>query len=403
MSFRHEKYVPAGGPDGGDGGHGGDVALVADSHDTSLGAFRERRLYRAEDGRPGEGGRRSGHDGIDLLLHVPAGTVVSDGGSVVADLDVPGARVVVARGGSGGRGNARFATSTRQAPRVGELGDRGERRSLHLELKLIADIGLVGLPNAGKSTLLAALTGAHPRIAEYPFTTLYPNLGVSETSSGRTLILADVPGLIAGAHEGAGLGQTFLRHLERTRMLVHVVDASAGPDAARMAISVIEDELRAFDPLMAERPRLLALNKIDLPEGAATAATLSQVRGDAFAISAATREGCQALLEAAAALTERTPAPAAAVVSEGTEHRRYTHRSERAYAISREGDAFRVSGAAVERAVARTDLANDDATALLQRRLRRTGVDDALRAAGATEGDTVRIGDSEFVFSEGVE
>lgn len=401
MSFRREKYVPAGGPDGGDGGHGGDVVIVADSSDTSLGAFRERRVFRAEDGRPGEAAKRHGRDGGDLVVHVPAGTVVSEGDAVVADLHTTGAQVVVARGGVGGRGNARFATSTRQAPRVGELGDRGERRSLHLELKLIADIGLVGLPNAGKSTLLAALTGAHPRIADYPFTTLHPNLGVAETSAGRTLILADVPGLIEGAHAGAGLGQTFLRHLERTRMLVHVVDCAAGGEAARAAMAVIDDELRAFDEVVAERPRLLALNKIDIPQGAETASLLARDRVDTFPISAATGEGCQALLDAAAALAERLPQPAAAIAPEGPAHRRYTHRSQRAFAISREGEALRVTGAVIERMVARTDLENDDAVALLQRRLRRAGVDDELRAAGAVEGDTVRIGESEFLFSEG--
>ncbi|MBV8526907.1 MAG: GTPase ObgE [Candidatus Dormibacteraeota bacterium] len=401
VSFRREKYVPAGGPDGGDGGRGGDVVIVADSNDTSLGAFHERRVFRAEDGRPGEAAKRHGRDGEDLRLQVPPGTVVSEGDAVVADLDRPGTQVVAARGGAGGRGNARFATSTRQAPRVGELGDRGERRSLHLELKLIADIGLVGLPNAGKSTLLAALTGAHPRIADYPFTTLFPNLGVAETSGGRTLILADVPGLIEGAHAGAGLGQTFLRHLERTRMLVHVVDCAAGVEAARAAITVIDDELRAFGEAMAERPRLLALNKIDTSEGADAAAALGKGRPDAFAISAATGAGCQALLDAAAALAERIPQPVVTVEPEGPSHRRYVHRSERDFAISREGEAYRVTGAVVERIVARTDLKNDDAVALLQRRLRRAGVDDGLRSAGAVEGDTVRIGESEFLFSEG--
>ena len=399
MSFRREKYVPNGGPDGGDGGRGGDVVVLADSNDTSLEAFRQRRVYRAEDGRPGEAAKRHGRNGEDLVLHVPAGTVVSEGGSVLADLDTTGAQVVAAQGGSGGRGNARFATSTRQAPRVGELGDRGERRNLHLELKLIADVGLVGLPNAGKSTLLAALTGAHPRIADYPFTTLYPNLGVAETSTGLTLILADVPGLIEGAHAGAGLGQTFLRHLERTRMLVHVVDAAAGVQAARAAISVIDAELRAFDVVMAERPRLLALNKVDVREGEDAAAVLLQEGIDAFPISAVTGAGCQALLDAAAVLIGRQPARA--VEPAGPTHRRYTHRPDRAFAISREGDAFRVSGAVIERRVARTDLDNDEAVALLQRTLRRSGVDDALRAAGAAEGDTVRIGESEFAFSEG--
>ena len=401
MSFRHEKYIPEGGPDGGDGGRGGDVSVVADSDDTSLTMFRERRSFRAGSGRPGEGGRRSGRNGDDLVLHVPPGTVVREGTTMLADLDQRGARVVVAEGGGGGRGNARFATATRQAPRVSELGQRGERRRVHLELKLIADIGLVGLPNAGKSTLLAALTGAHPRIGDYPFTTLHPNLGVAETASGRTLHIADVPGLIEGAHEGAGLGIGFLRHLERTRVLVHVVDAAAGVDAARDAMRVIDDELRSFSAILAERPRIVVFNKVDVAEGAATADVLAGLFPDAHRISAATGDGCAALLEAAAFLVEATVAPSAAntTLVDAT-HRRYTHRVRSAPPVAREGDAFRVSGATVERMVEATDLDSEDAVTRLQRRMRRAGVDDALRAAGAKDGDTVRIGDSEFTFSE---
>ncbi|HET9051102.1 MAG TPA: GTPase ObgE, partial [Candidatus Dormibacteraeota bacterium] len=305
MSFRHEKYIPEGGPDGGDGGRGGDVIIVADSDDTSLTMFRERRSFRAGAGRPGEGGRRSGRNGDDVVLHVPPGTIVRDGTTLLADLDRRGARIVVAEGGGGGRGNARFATATRQAPRVNELGEHGERRRVHLELKLIADVGLVGLPNAGKSTLLAALTGAHPRIGAYAFTTLHPNLGVAETTSGQTLLIADVPGLIEGAHEGAGLGIGFLRHLERTRVLVHVVDAAGGVDAAREAMRVIDDELRSFSTVLADRPRIVAFNKVDIAEGAATADALAGAAADAFRISAATGDGCAALLEAAALLAER--------------------------------------------------------------------------------------------------
>ncbi|HZB98297.1 MAG TPA: GTPase ObgE, partial [Candidatus Sulfotelmatobacter sp.] len=227
VSFRREKYVPAGGPDGGDGGRGGDVVVISSSTDVSLSAYAAPVRYLAEPGGNGAGGLKAGRRGTDLQLAVPPGTVVHDAdtGELIGDLDRSGAAVVVAAGGRGGRGNARFATSTRRAPRVGELGAPGETRHIRLELKLIADIGLIGLPNAGKSALLAALTGAHPKIGNYPFTTLQPNLGVAEVD-GRPITIADVPGLIAGAHDGAGLGIAFLRHIERTRVLVHVVDAS---------------------------------------------------------------------------------------------------------------------------------------------------------------------------------
>ena len=342
------------------------------------------------------------------MLHVPVGTVVRDpaSGEVLGDLVEPGARLVAAAGGRGGRGNARFATATHQAPRLGELGAPGERRRLKLELKLIADIGLVGLPNAGKSTLLAALTGAHPRIAPYPFTTLAPNLGVAELESGRTLVLADVPGLIAGAHQGAGLGLDFLRHLERTRALVEVVDAAAGPEAARDALATVAAELSAFSPALAARPRLVALNKCDLEPARAAAATLTAELPEAVAISAASGAGCPDLLEAAARLAVATPpstveAVAGAVAPPVGGHRVYRHRP-RQVVVSREGTAYRVSGPAVERRVAMTDLGSDEAVVGLQRWLRTTGVDAALAEAGCAAGDTVRIGAAEFDYADDV-
>ena len=400
-SFRREKYVPAGGPDGGDGGKGGDVVIVADSSDTTLTSFRDKRRFVAENGRPGEGGRRSGAEGETLLLHVPPGTVVTEGDSRVADLDHDAARIVVARGGRGGRGNARFASSTRQAPRVRELGERGEQRLLRLELKLIADIGIVGLPNAGKSTLLAALTGARPKIAAYPFTTLHPNLGVAELGSGAVVVLADVPGLIEGAHSGAGLGHEFLRHVERTRALIHVVDASQGVEEAITAVTTIERELHSFNPALAERPQLLAFNKIDVPEGAAVALALQDEWPDAHRISAATREGTQALLASAAALAARvTRTPPEEDGAAGDGHRVYRHQARRTPPIvTRDGDAFRVSGRDIERMVDITDLDNEEAVARLQRRMRALGVDAALAGAGCAEGDTVRIGDAEFTYT----
>ncbi|MBV8301411.1 MAG: Obg family GTPase CgtA, partial [Candidatus Dormibacteraeota bacterium] len=339
----------------------------------------------------------SGRDGETLVVHVPAGTVVRDGGEVVADLDRPGAGAVLAEGGRGGRGNARFATSTRQAPRLGELGEPGSRRRLHLELKLIADIGLVGLPNAGKSTLLAALTGAHPKIADYPFTTLHPNLGVAEVAS-RPYILADVPGLIEGAHLGAGLGLEFLRHVERTRVLIQVVDVSAGAAEAQAALAVVDGELAAFSDELAQWPRIVALNKTDLPGAAETAAELEVLLPQAIPIAAATGAGCAALLETAVALVDAERAQVPAEVPPA-EHRIYRHQPERTEAaVSREGEAYRVRGASVERLVAITDLDNDEAVARLQRHLRRSGVDQALARAGCRDGDTVRIGEAEFEY-----
>jgi GTP-binding protein len=358
-------------------------------------------MFAAEDGRAGGGAKRSGHRGTDVVLHVPVGTVVREGDTVIADLDRPGAVALGARGGRGGRGNTKFATSTRQAPRAGELGDPGERRRLHLELRLIADIGLVGLPNSGKSTLLATLTGAQPKIAAYPFTTLHPNLGVAELDGGHTLVLADVPGLIEGASHGAGLGLEFLRHLERTRTLIHVVDASGGVDAARVALTTVRGELAAYSEELAGRPSVLAFNKIDLPEAAVAAAALELEYPDSFAISAERGDGCRDLLFAAATLAGR-----------GTRHRPSTDPPElhRVYRprprrvvsndVIREDGGFRVAGELVERMVGRIDLDNEEAVARLQRKLAAAGVDAALAAAGCREGDTVFIGEAEFVYRD---
>jgi GTP-binding protein len=417
VSFRHEKYVPHGGPDGGDGGAGGSVVLVVDGSESTLARFRDRRIFRAPDGRAGGRNLRSGAGGQDLVLPVPPGTVVRDAesGEVIGDLVSPDQRLVVVAGGRGGRGNTHFATATRQAPRIGDLGERGPRRRIHLELKLIADIGLVGLPNAGKSTLLAALTGARPKIASYPFTTLEPNLGVAELSGGRTLVVADVPGLIEGAHQGAGLGIDFLRHLERTRVLIHVVDSGAGVEEARLALRQVEFELAAFSATLAARPGLVALNKTDLPGAAATAAELGAEIAGAHLISAATRQGTDELLAAAATLVtaarrEGSGADAAAAwpdaapPSEGG-HRVYRHIPRRVEppVVSREVDgAYRVVSPAVERMVERTDLVEEDAVARLQRRLLAAGVDAALAAAGCQEGDIVRIGEEEFSYVEGL-
>ena len=386
------------------------MVIIADPHLTSLSEYRDRRSFRAQAGRPGAGALKSGRDAPEQILRAPLGTVVSDAltGERLADLVSPGQRLVAATGGRGGRGNARFATATRQAPRIGELGAPGSMRRLRLELKLIADIGLVGLPNAGKSTLLAALTGARPRIADYPFTTLVPNLGVAELEGGVPVVIADVPGLIAGAHHGAGLGIEFLRHLERTRVLLCVVDAAAGETEANTALDIVDEELAAFSPALAAKPRLVVLNKCDLPAGRETAERLrTHELPRAIAVAAATGEGCDALLRDAGVLAmERRAEEARAAVAQTSSvtastgdyrvYRKPARRGQHRFALNREGEVFHISGENVERLAAMTDLDNEEAVMRLQRRLRSLGVDTALRDAGVAAGDTVRIGSVEF-------
>src|SRR5579875_2211941 len=273
LHFRREKFVPRGGPDGGDGGRGGSVYVEADPGLNTLYRYAHKRSFSAESGAAGAGNRRHGKAGNNLTLFVPVGTVVRDeeSGEILADLDEPGARVMVARGGRGGLGNTHFATATRQAPRVAEKGEPGEERWVLFELKLIADVGIVGLPNAGKSTLLSHISAARPKIADYPFTTLSPNLGVADLDADgeRTFVAADIPGLIEGAHSGAGLGHEFLRHVERTRVFVHLLDGSAGtPDEILRAFDVINNELELYQEGLSRRPMVVGFNKMDLPDAA---------------------------------------------------------------------------------------------------------------------------------------
>jgi len=306
VSFRREKYVPRGGPNGGDGGNGGSIFIEASRSFQTLIDQQYQQLYRAERGEHGRGSDQHGASGRDVTVKVPLGTVVFDAetGELLADLTGEGQRVVVARGGRGGRGNARFATSTRQAPRFAQPGTAGETRRLRLELKLIADAGLIGLPNAGKSSLLSAFSSARPKIAAYPFTTLSPHLGVVNVQPYGGFVVADIPGLIEGAARGAGLGVQFLRHVERTRLLVHVVDVSDGAEDPPAAIATVEQELRAYNPALFSLPRIVAANKIDLPHASGkrrVAARCADAGIPFFAISALTGEGIPALLEALAA------------------------------------------------------------------------------------------------------
>jgi GTP-binding protein len=305
VSFRREKFIPKGGPDGGDGGDGGSVEFVADPGLATLVDFKYRQHLRATRGGHGEGAKRTGRGGKDLVVPVPVGTIVRDTATadVLAEFTTAGQRAVIARGGRGGKGNARFATSTQRAPRRADPGEPGEERWIELELQLLADVGLIGLPNAGKSTLLRRLSAARPKVGDYPFTTTQPALGAVELPDGRAFVMADLPGLIEGAHRGAGLGHTFLRHIKRTRVLVHVIDLSA-PDDPVAAHSAIRRELELYDPALLERPEIVALNKLDLPDARARfegATTTLAGRGRAVVgISGATGEGIDALLRAAA-------------------------------------------------------------------------------------------------------
>lgn len=401
VHFRREKYVPRGGPSGGDGGKGGDVILVVKPTLNTLIHFSRQTHFRAESGAPGGTSNKTGRSGADLVIDVPPGTVVRDAetGEVIADLVAPGQRVIVARGGRGGRGNARFATSTNQAPRIAEKGEPGEERWLTLELKLLADVGIVGVPNAGKSTLLSVISNARPKIADYPFTTLQPNLGVVVLDD-RDLVFADIPGLVEGAHLGAGLGHDFLRHVQRTRVLIHVLDGAADDPIADF--HQINTELALFDDRLAQKPQVVVLNKLDLPQAQARwpalSAALKKLGYEAMAMSAITHEGVREVVNRAVQVLDALP-PA---VPEAAELPVYQLGEDPlAFSVTREGeDRFRVSGKRIERAAAMTYWDYDQAVNRFQRILESMGVAAALEAAGVRPGDTVYIGDLELEWSE---
>ena len=303
ISFRREKFVPRGGPDGGDGGRGGDIILVADEGLESLIDFRYKRYYKAKSGAHGKGKNQQGKDGADLIIPVPLGTLIRDETTdeLLKDLNSPGERLVVAHGGLGGRGNASFVSSTRQTPRYAQKGQKGEEQWIKLELKLLADVGIIGLPNSGKSTLVSKISAAKPKIADYPFTTLNPCLGVVRYSEDKGFIVADIPGLIEGAHQGSGLGTTFLRHIERTRVLIHLIDGSNAPPLnPAKAFKIINNELKLHNPSLADKPQVIAINKMDLPESQNTYQKLKEFLKDLhleiFPISAVTGRGIKSLI-----------------------------------------------------------------------------------------------------------
>jgi GTP-binding protein len=400
VAFRREKYVPRGGPAGGDGGRGGDVVLTVNPRFNTLSQFKKKVHFKAGNGEHGGNFKKAGAAGEDTVIEVPAGTIVRDAesGELLADLTEPGQRVVVAKGGRGGRGNVRFKSSTHQAPRIAEKGEPGEERWIELELKLIADVGIVGVPNAGKSTFLSVISAATPKIASYPFTTLEPNLGVAEVQ-GQELVFADIPGLVEGAHSGVGLGHSFLRHIQRTRVLVHLLDG-AGDDPVGDFVQ-INTELALYDEELTSKPQIVALNKIDLPQAQEkwpeVKAAVEQRGYPALAISAATQENVRELLNLTLQTYSDLPEPPAA--DEEVPIFR-PEEDEDLFEIRRRGDAYVVMGKRIERAAAMTFWEYDEAVLRFQRILRALGITDALQEAGVEEGDTVIIGDVELEWTE---
>jgi GTPase len=417
MSFRREAHVPRGGPDGGDGGRGGDVVVVADPQLRDLATYRHKRHFRAQRGGHGEGKQRHGASGDELELRVPLGTVVEDlARGLRHDLAAPGRRAVLARGGSGGAGNKRFATSTRQAPRFAERGLPGEEATIELRLKLLADVGLVGLPNAGKSSLLRRLSRAQPKVADYPFTTLEPAVGTIEDDEGRQLVVADIPGLIEGAAEGAGLGHEFLAHVERTKLLVHVVDVAPLDGVPPWeAFITVRGELERYGAGLEERPFFVALNKIDLLPRDQVDALVSEWQGKladdprvcrdpepvVLPVSAVTGAG---VTELKLAIFRWVPAepPPAVEEPELAEHAVYRP-GDGGWSVERTSDnSFRISGDPVERLIGRHDLENAEALAYIEERLRSMGVLKRLESEGFEPGDEIEIGDVAFALYPGV-
>ncbi|MUG89016.1 GTPase ObgE [Paenibacillus timonensis] len=413
VAFRREKYVPEGGPAGGDGGKGGDVIFRVDEGLRTLMDFRYQRHFKAQRGEKGRNKSQHGANAESMIVRVPPGTVVIDDDSqeVIADLTRHGQQIVVARGGRGGRGNIRFATPSNPAPELAEHGEEGQERWVVLELKVMADVGLVGFPSVGKSTLLSVVSAAKPKIGAYHFTTITPNLGVVEVGDGRSFVMADLPGLIEGAHEGVGLGHEFLRHVERTRLIVHVVDmaGSEGRDPFD-DWQKINDELRQYNADLEKRPQIVAANKMDMPEAAEYLERfreeVAKVRGDLeiMPISSLTRQGIQELLYRVSDLLDQIPeAPAIEEVTELAERKifKLDKTEDESFTIRRENETFVVESVKIERMMKRMQLNSHDAILKLARTLRHMGVDEELRKRGAKDGTLVRIGDFEFEFVEG--
>lgn len=404
VAFRREKYVPEGGPSGGDGGRGGSVIFIADEGLRTLVDFRYRRHYKGERGEHGQGKNMHGKSGEDLIIRIPLGTLVrdADNGEVLADLTEHGQRVVVARGGRGGRGNARFLSNANKAPTLSENGEPGVERWLILELKLLADVGLVGFPNVGKSTIISRVSAAKPKIADYHFTTLVPNLGVVELEDGESFVIADIPGLIEGAHTGAGLGHDFLRHTERTRLILHVLDISGSEERDPIKdFRIIQEELRLYRTRLDERPVLVVANKMDVTGAKENLERLRSEIGDQnkiYAISAVTGEGLSKLLHDIAVMLPDLPVPELELHQ--VEHRLNQVREEERFSIIKEDEMYVVKGKEIERHLAMTNFESEEGLHRFQKILNVMGIDDALRAQGIKVGDKVKISALEFEWEE---
>ncbi len=410
VSFHREKYVPNGGPDGGDGGRGGHVYLRVNPQLNTLIAFKYKQHFRAEAGTNGQGNNRTGSQGEDMYIDVAPGTVVYDDetGDVLADLIEPGETVIIGRGGKGGLGNQHFATATRQAPRLAEKGEPGVERWVRLELKVIADVGLVGLPNAGKSTLLTSSSAARPKVADYPFTTLEPNLGVVEIGrpGSPTFVMADIPGLIEGAAEGVGLGHEFLRHVERTRLLIHILDGSGGLEGRDPLadFSTINDELAAYSPELASKPQIVAINKIDLAETRANLARLTEEltqRGfEVYLISAATGEGVSSLMKRTLELLREIPETQPVAPQQRRVYTLETGREDHWEVDRLSHHHFEVRGPKIERMTRMTDFKNEEAADRFQRILEASGITAKLEALGVQPGDTIHVAGEDLIWDE---
>ncbi len=404
VSFHREKYVAAGGPDGGDGGDGGSVILVADDKVSTLADFRYRKQYKAQNGGDGRSGKCSGKKGEDLTITVPVGTIVKDvaSGRVIADFNRPGQSLVIAKGGSGGWGNSHFATPTRQAPKFAKSGTEGESREVKLELKLLADVGLVGFPNVGKSTLLSVVSDARPKIANYHFTTLEPNLGVVDLGLGNSFVIADIPGIIEGASEGIGLGHAFLKHVERTRLLIHVVDASGIEGRNPIEdFDKINLEIQQYNPKLAEKKQIVAANKKDIVFDAAVYNGFCEEmrrRGYVvFEISAASREGVDALMRYVSSALLDIPVPKL-YDEDDTEPEIIRLEEEAPFTVRRENHTFYVEGPWVKRVLSSTNLEDSESLQFFQRAIQKKGVIQELENRGIKEGDLVKIYEIEFEY-----
>lgn len=401
ISFRREKYVAAGGPDGGDGGKGGDVYFITDKDSNTLINFRYNKKFKAENGQNGSGARCNGKQGQDLYIKVPIGTVVKDAetGEIVADLSEEDSKELVLPGGRGGKGNTHFATSTRQAPRFAQSGEKGIEKELILELKSLADVGLVGFPNAGKSTFLSVVTDAKPKIADYPFTTLNPNLGVVKTEDGNSFVIADIPGLIEGASEGIGLGIQFLRHIERTRLLLHLIDVSGfqGRDPVKDFYN-INNELKSYSEKLMKKKQIIVATKLDVAQDENLYKKLEDVAKkeglEIFKISSITKQGLKELLVRVEELLKEIPKENLIELNQRKVYKLNEDKNE--FQIVREEDMYVVIGPAVEKLMSRVNLEDTESMYYFQRKLDELGVNEALKEAGVKEGDTVKVVDWEL-------